>query len=165
MPVEDKMFDDVPLGSNEPTPCSPEPPDPSFEGILINAPSRVSFEEGETVGRREAFARIPICGFYRLSPPSPPKYPTIQEGMVLVAVNTETGERYSGTLADPDPVAPPPDTEPPPADVLADIVVSGYFNPNLADYVPLPAEEAIYDVHVELDEMKSNVVRITVEEE
>ena len=37
-----------------------------------------------------------------------------------------------------------------------------YFNPNMADYVELPAVPASYAVHVENGRFKSNVVKIDV---
>jgi hypothetical protein len=160
MALPDEMFEAVQVGSLGPNPCSPKEPDPSFRGILINAPKQVSFKKGQRIGRLGAFALIQVCGYYHLNVPSPPKYDNIIEAMTLVATNIKTQQRYVGPMMEPDTVAPPPSREPPSREEVANISVAGYFNPNLADYVNLPLEPGTYDIHVELDEMKSNVVRI-----
>ena len=165
MTVPDEMFKNVQVGSLEPNPCSPKEPDASFRGIRINAPKQVSFKKGESIGRLGAFALIPICGYYHLNVPSPPKYNNIFEAMTLVAINTKTKMQYAKLMMEPDTVLPPPKREPPPREEVANISVAGYFNPNLADYVILPQEPGIYDIHVELEEMKSNIVQIKLVEE
>jgi hypothetical protein len=160
MALSDEMFETVQVGSLGPNPCSPKEPDPSFRGILINAPKQVYFKKGQRIGRLGAFALIQVCGYYHLNVPSPPKYDNIIEAMTLVAINIETQKRYAGPMMKPDTAAPPPSREPPSREEVANISVAGYFNPNLADYVSLPPEPGTYDIHVELDEMKSNVIRI-----
>lgn len=165
MAIPDEMFKNIQTGSLEPNPCSPKEPDASFRGILINAPKQVTFKKGQSIGRLGAFAMIPICGYYHLNVPSPPKYNNIFEAMTLVAINTETKKMYAKPMMEPDTVIPPPRREPPPREVVANISVAGYFNPNLADYVTLPQVPGIYDIHVELEEMKSNSVQIKLVEE
>jgi hypothetical protein len=164
MAIKDDMFEKIQVGELGPNACSPRPADASFKGILINAPSEVSYKKGQRIGRRGVFARVPVCGYYRLGVPSPPRGVTILEAMNLVAVDVDTGQRYAGPMMDPDPSEPPPAREPLPKALVANITVSGYFNPNLAEYVALPAKPATYEVHVELDNMKSNVVKIKLVE-
>lgn len=159
-----ERFEKIPIGELGPNACSPMPPGAAFKGILIDAPTEVAFKKGQRFGRSGAFARVPICGFYRLSPASPPKPGTILEAMKLVAVDLETGQRYVGAMIDPDPAEPPPPRPAPSRAALANVTVSGYFNPNLVEYVPLPARPAAYQVHVELDDMKSNTVKIRLVE-
>jgi hypothetical protein len=164
MATRNDMFEKIQVGELSPNACSPQPTDAAFKGILINAPSEVSYKKGQRIGRRGVFARVPVCGYYRLGVPSPPRRGTILEAMTLVAVDVDTGRRYAGPMMDPDPSVPPPAREPLPKAVVANITVSGYFNPNLAEYAPLPAKPATYEVHVELDNMKSNVMKIKLVE-
>ncbi|NJM12151.1 MAG: hypothetical protein HC889_09940 [Synechococcaceae cyanobacterium SM1_2_3] len=48
---------------------------------------------------------------------------------------------------------------------LKGIAIGSYFNPNLADYVKLPAVLASYAVHVEYGGFQSNAVKIEVARE
>jgi hypothetical protein len=162
----DREFAAVELNSLEPNACSPRPPDDAFRGVLIRAPSRVTFKESERVGRFGAFAAIPICGYYQLELAALPPCDDVVQAMRLVAVDVATGEEHSGHMVDADPGEPPPIEEPPPtAEELEGLSVGGYFNPNLADFVPLPERAAVYDVFVELGEFRSNTARIEVVEQ
>lgn len=58
------------------------------------------------------------------------------------------------------PQAPPPESEPWPAEAVANMMVGGYFNQNLLDYVEFPLEKGVYEVTVRLRGMESNSVRI-----
>ena len=64
MTPHDKLFEQVPLNQRLPNPCSPAEPPLPWLGLVIQAPSLVSFKVGQPVDGR--FAAIPICGFYRL---------------------------------------------------------------------------------------------------
>jgi len=167
MATDDSAFAEVKLNSLEPNACSPEPPDAAFRGILIRAPKRVTFDPDERVGDRDAFAAIPICGIYILDVGSMPPHDNTIEAMELVAVNDETEAEYTGRMMDPDPQVPPPADGLPPPDKAENVgvSVSGYFNPNLADYVALPEEPATYTVYVRLGEkITSNEVKIELVE-
>jgi hypothetical protein len=164
MALPDEMFEKIQVGMLGPTPCSPQKQDLSFRGILINAPKQVLFKKGQRIGRLGAFVLIPVCGYYHLNVPSPPKYSNIIEAMTLVAINIETKQRYAGPMIDPDTAAPPPRREPPPREMVANISVEGYFNPNLANYVSLPQEPGTYAIHVELENIKSNIVQVKLVE-
>jgi hypothetical protein len=162
MEIDQKLFLKVPLNSNEPNPCSPQQPDPTWRGILIQAPKQVAFKRGEKVGKYDAFAAIPICGYYLLDVPAEPS----DEPMRLVAVDRRTGTVYSGDIVrlSRSPVKPPPPSEPLTAEELEGLAAGGYFNPNLANYVHLPEEPSVYNVHVELREFRSNPVIIEIVE-
>ncbi|MBW2247061.1 MAG: hypothetical protein JRF62_07635, partial [Deltaproteobacteria bacterium] len=59
MIIDDKVYEDIETGILGPTPCSPQKPeDPSFRGILINAPQRVTFIQGRLVPETNTFAKI-----------------------------------------------------------------------------------------------------------
>lgn len=171
MSPDDQVFQEVELGSLGPNPCSPhEPEDPAFRGILINAPAVVRFKRGVRIEQDDTFAAIPICGYYILDVPYPPKYPSALEAMRLVAVNRETGEIRIGPVIDRGDEVPPPETAPLTKEELAGVSVAAYFNPNLAAFVPLPENPGVYDVRVELgqrgteDFIQSNTVTIEIVE-
>jgi hypothetical protein len=158
MHIEPAVFADVPLYSNEPHECSPAEPPPDWRGVTIRAPNRVSFERGEVAGPYGSFAAIPICGFFVVDA----QLQGADEPMQLIAVDQQSGKRYSGAIVelDPSPEVPPPDHEPVPAEEYADLAGGGYFNVNLPDYVDLPVQSAVYRVHIEFRNHQSNVVLI-----
>lgn len=172
MTVDDEMFKDVETGVLAPTPCSPKKPaDPTFRGILINAPKQVSFKKGAPGGRTGAFATIPICGYYILDVSSPPKFKSYLGTLQLVAVSRNTGRKYTGPVVDRRDGVPPPKTKPFTEEQLKGVYVGGHFNPNLLEFVRLPKTAAVYDVHVELGNhgeegfFESNIVTIEIIEE
>lgn len=160
MAIDQKLFLQVPLNSREQNLCSPLAPGPAWRGIMIHAPIQVKFKPGTPVGDKGAFAAIPICGYYlidaaELLSGEPPR---------LVAVDQRTSVVYTGDLIEREasPEAPPPDEPPLDPASLKGIAIGSYFNPNLADYVELPAVPASYAVHVEYGRFQSNVVKIEV---
>ncbi len=164
MKIDQKLFLNVPLNSNDPNPCSPPDPGPDWRGIKIQAPEQVLFKRGERVGEYGAFAAITICGYYLMDVPTVPW----TQPMRLFAVDTTTGTGYSGDVIelDPSPEEPPPeDEEPLSPEEVKGLASGGYFNPNLADFVRLPEEPAVYNVHVEYRGFKSNVVTVALVEE
>lgn len=149
--------------------CSPEPPDDiRFRGLLINAPSKVSFRSGQA-GEDGAFAHIPVCGYVRQRVLLMPERGA--EATRFIAVDRRSGQEHSGALCclegsgviD-------PDAEPLPAEALQRIVVGVYFNGNLVTSAQLPQQSGIYDVHLELGErgtegfLESETVAIEVRE-
>lgn len=163
MQIEPTLFADVVLNTNERYACSPAEPPPQWRGVVINAPSRVSFKAGETAGQYGAFAAIPICGFFFVDA----NFAGADQPMKLVAVDRQSGRSYSGAIVelDPSPEEPPPEDDGFTPQELAGVASGGYFNPNLADFVALPAKAAVYAVHVELRDYKSNVVVVEIAEQ
>jgi hypothetical protein len=153
------QFEKVPLNTSEPNPCSPSAPhDPKWRGMLINAPHEVKYNPGEAVDEFGAFAKIPICGYSLLNvPPKPTK-----ERMKLFAIAVKNGEEYSGEVyeLDSSPDVPPPDDEPAGSEEIKGMAVGSYFNLNLANFVQLPVEEAVYEVYIEFRKIRSNKVTI-----
>jgi hypothetical protein len=161
MQIEPDVFADVPLNANERHACSPPQPAPDWRGVVIRAPSRVAFKPGETVGQHGAFVAIPICGYFSVEA----NFAGANEPMKLIAVNRRTGQSYSGPIVELDssPEEPPPEEdETYTPQQLAGLASGGYFNPNLTDYVALPAEAATYAIQVEFRNYKSNVVVVEV---
>lgn len=160
MEIEPRNFENIPLNSYEPSECSPESPGPSWRGMVIRAPERVTFEKGRESSIDGAFAAIPICGYYLIEYSQMPE----AQAMRFVATDIGTGIRYFGDLLEQDesPEEPEPDDEPADPEELEGMASGGYFNSNLAHYVELPEASGLYDVYVEWGETRSNVVRIEV---
>lgn len=163
MAHDQKMFLHVPLNTREQNPCSPLSPGPTWRGVLIRAPIHAKFKSGFTAGERHSFAAIPLCGYYlvdleRLRPGVP---------LRIVAVDQLTQERFEGDVIDKEEnlEEPPPEIPAHSASNLEGIAVGSWFNPNLPDYVSLPAVAATYAVHVEYGSYRSNIVEIQVSAE
>jgi len=161
MASDNKKFLKVELNSDSENDCSPQvDPEEDFSGIVIAAPSEVIFELGKPSSDGQ-FAAMPICGFYQLDMADMMKNATIR----LFAKNIETEEIYNGAMLEQDPgsEAPLPFDEPPmnPEDFRGQFI-GAYFNPNLPNYVNIPALPAKYQVLVQIGETKSNIVEIEV---
>ena len=163
MKIDQKLFLEVPLNSNDRNPCSPPAPAPDWRGIVIQAPEKVTFKRDQTVDEYGAFAAIPVCGYCQLDVLTEP-WP---EPMRLFAVDRATGTVYSGDVVelDPSPEKPPPeDEEPLTPEEVEGLATGTYFNPNLADFVQLPQKPAIYNIYVEFREVRSNMVAVEIVE-
>ncbi len=154
--TENCRFKKVRMNINEKNSCSPKIDTPGL-GLIINAPKKVKFKKGKLVDEFGAFAAIPICGYYNVE-----VVIGKEEPMKLVAVNRLTKEVYSGDIIvlDESPIVPPPKREPLKPEDVAGMTVGGYINPNLANFVKIPDESAVYDVHIEFRNRKSNSVTI-----
>jgi hypothetical protein len=164
---EDAEFDAVVAGSLMPNGCTPEldQDDFDFRGIRIQAPTRVEFQPGRIDPLFGAFARLMICGVYCFDGNYLGLREQFLERLVLVAVDAKRHRAFSTSLqAVPNAVAGPDPFE---GLMLTDDdwegrTVTGYFNPNLAEVMPLPADEATYVVYAVLGSYVSNVLQMTV---
>lgn len=158
MAIDDKLFEQVQLGSGERSDCSPAEPSLPWHGVVVQAPKQVGFRLGRPVDG--SFASIPICGFYRI------KMERLLDGkpLTLVATNLKNHARHIGEMVDPEPgqLEPKPNARPLDPQSVKGMSIGGYFNVNLARYVTLPSEEAVYQVHVEYGGTVSNAVQIAV---
>jgi hypothetical protein len=162
----DAQFDQVIAGSLLPNPCTPVPTDElDFRGLLLQAPTDVWFQPGQRDPLFGAFARMLVCGIYCFDANYLDLRERFLERIVLVAVDVVQHRAYSTRLrAIPNAIAVPSplDGMPLSAADWAGRSVTGYFNPNLAEILPLPAEETSYVVYAALGTYLSNVVRIAV---
>ena len=153
-----------PFSRNE---CTPVVDDPEFRGIVIDAPPQVEFRTGQRTPGSSAFALIRLCGICRFDYHFMGLDGDFIEAILIVAVDDETNETFSGKLTL------VTNAEPQPPDLLGrdlvkqdytGLVVEEHFNPNLAQALRLPARSAQYVVYATLGEYKSNSVRIRVSE-
>ncbi len=159
--MDDHEFFSVELSGNSPNGCSPAPPPLPWKGLIIQAPTKTSFEAGEVADKHGAFAVIPVCGVYRVAVPKTPSH----DPMVIVAVDIDSGKRYEGpiVLLDPSPIKTEPDGEPFDPKLLEGVSVTSFINANVANFVALPAVSARYEIWVEFRGMSSNKVVVEVE--
>lgn len=163
----DAEFDQVPAGSLSPSACTPpiDEDDFDYRGICIAAPERVEFVPGQAEPISGAFARVLLCGTYTLDSNYLGLREQFLDRLVAVAVDVDRHRAYAaGVVSLQNPAAMPDPFE---GLILTDEdwrgrVVTGYFNPNLAAVMPLPAEEATYVAYVALGRFVSNAVRIAV---
>lgn len=161
--MDDQEFFSIELAGNSPNKCSPAAPPPPWHGLVIQAPSRTEFTAGVAADEQGAFAVIPVCGVFCVEVPKTPQ----KDSPVIVAVDLQSGKRYQGPIRelDPSPMAPDPDDDEPfDPDELEGMSVTSYFNANVANFVPLPAAPARYEIWVEFRKMSSNKVVIQVEQ-
>src|SRR5689334_6288380 len=101
-------FDRVDPGSGKKNACTPQVED-DFLGIRIAAPEKVVYKPGARKPGRQGFARIMICGIYRLSSAFLEQLGGgIKTAGLLVAVDTATHRTYSGKMLRDHPIVPNP---------------------------------------------------------
>jgi len=171
MVLDNESFNEVELDTFTSNPCSPREPDPTFLGILLNAPQKIWFNKKQIAKNGAPFIIIPVCGFFMLEMEYQMKFFDVKKAMRLVAVDTETGKEFTGkaikvSTAYPDQKKPKLSPE-----QIKGKATGGYFNSNLAERVPIPSKEGKYDVHAELGErdsenfITSNIVTVEIIEE
>lgn len=156
--IENSLFQQVPLDTNEQTACSPEDPGINWRGVLIRAPSRIilpdkNFDYSALV--------IPICGLYLVDVAQTFRNPGPK---MLVVVDNTSGQTYRGALIKrvAEPTVPPPQSKRINPSTKASF--GGYFNVNVAAYVELPRQTARYRLKIEYAGYQSNEVDIAVVE-
>lgn len=161
---EECDFAKLTTGPLDENPCSPVIDDPDFQGIVIHAPELVTYEPGETIEGGVEFADVRVCGTASFEYSFLGLGGEVQEQILLVAVDAATHETYSGKLPGIENAVPPPDDLPVSDADTEGLIVETYFNPNLVEALGLPERPAEYLVYAALGEVKSNTVRIRVQE-
>lgn len=151
MKIDPPEFAKVPLDDPVKNACSPPEPALPWLGVVIRTPKRITFSKSD------GCTRLPVCAFYRISATA-----KTNAGLLLFVKDLRNNKVTSGRISgkDPSPDEPPPESKPIDPKLLEGVSTAGYYNPNLVEYIKLPAETATYDVHVEFAGLRSNVVRI-----
>jgi hypothetical protein len=162
-------FARVPTGTLVATELSPLPPedDLDFRGLLLAAPEEVTFTPGGYDVLSGEFTRVPVCGTYQLAYGELDLDGRFVFEVLIVAVDAETQEVFSGRM-DPGSAARPQPTLKElglTREAMREVVVTGHFNPNLVSILDLPQRPATYLVHAALGPYTSRVVRIRVRHE
>ena len=162
----DAAFEEVTEGSYQYFECSPDIDDPDFRGILLNAPSVVTFGPGSSNPLNGAFAPVVVCGAFVFDYSTLGLNGDFADSIVMVAVDEKSRRSFRGTMTGIENAEPMPeglDDDENESDFSEDII-GGYFNPNLAVILGLPEQEADYVVYALLGTFESNRVRISVKE-
>lgn len=155
-------FEQVKPRSTDESACSPHL-ERDFVGIRLNAPSVVHYTPGHKEPFSGAFARILICGAYTLNSAFVTHIGNVPQSITVVAKNLDSQAVYTGKLDPGHPMRPSryqySEEE---RAAMERQFVSGWFNENIAEYLPIPAAPARYDVFVTLGAFASNIVTIAV---
>lgn len=143
----------------EPNDCTPAPERPDFEGILINAPEEVVFT-GSDDTLAEAGVVVQSCVFCQFPYNLLGLHGRFMEAILFVAVNAKDHRSYAGHFRSAKNPMRNPAGEP--TEDYPDLTVGEYFNPDLAEVLELPAEDADYLVYATLGVHQSNVVDIKI---
>lgn len=161
---EECDFAELVTGPLDENPCSPVIDDPDFQGLVIHGPEVVVYDPGETIGGGAEFADVRICGTACFDYSFRGLGGEVQNEILLVAVDAATHETFSGKLPGIENAEPPPDDLPAANGPTDGLIVETYFNPNLVEALGLPERPAEYVVYAMLGDVKSNTVRIRVQE-
>lgn len=142
-----------PFFDTKKVPESPEPPFPSWTGILIQSEMShlLSMKKREVV----------INGYYRLNGS---EYPLNDDDLRIHAVNTANRMTYESGAGQKDDSPVEPDEPGPPLsrDDIRDMVFSGYFNTDILLTLKLPVGAAKYRVWVAMGPVKSNEILLEI---
>lgn len=156
MKYEPQSFSKIELNSSAENSCSPAEKHPGWIGIEINAPTKV------VVSGEDENIAIPICGLYNLSLIDISKS---SDGLQIHIHVKELNKTFSGFMIDEDhgTDAPKPMRVEKKERVIEEgVLLGGYFNPDIRDYVSFPLKEGVYSVSVEYGGEVSNQVEIQV---
>lgn len=146
---------DVPHGYSAKTSFSPEV-SPDFRGIRISALEMVRIGADRTV-------KIPISMTTQFTAAYLMKFDAITHHMAVVAVNGKTGASLTGTLQEDDAAVPLLEDRGSDSLELEQTIFESYLTFDLARFLHIPAETAVYHVHVTLEQYQSNVVAIKIQ--
>lgn len=155
---DDKLFENVPFGTNKQTACSPADPGIDWRGVEVRAPSQV-YLPGKVAPHSALI--IPLCGIYRINLAKAVRHPGPR---MLIVTDVDTGQSYREPVVNRDPSITISPRRSPLRDPAAfEGIFSGtYFNFDVASYVALPLQPARYRVKVEWSGYESNEVSVAV---
>lgn len=129
-------------------------------GLEISVPKINKFKPNEIIDGIDTFIYIPVSISYKFSLAYESKFDNLTNHIVIVAVNTVSGESFSATLEDEG-----DDSEYRESDIshinendLNNTFSTGYLTVNLIDYINLPQEEAVYNIHATIEKFQSSQV-------
>lgn len=158
MMTDDKLFENVPFGTNKQTACSPAELGIEWRGVKVRAPSQVVLPGKDTP---HSALIIPLCGIYRINLAKAMRHPGPR---MLIVTDVDTGQSYRGPIVNRDPsiTIPPPRSPRRDPAAFEGIFSGSYFNVDVASYVALPLKPARYRVKVEWSGYESNEVSVAV---
>lgn len=152
-----EKFESIKLGDIEKNSCIPEIDEWDFRGIEISSPSRVAVNE-EFV--------FPLCGIWQFSYAFINKFKQVDKEIVIVIIDMETFESYSGNLQRPGSKSEDYRKSVGTDEELEMNTASGWFTIDVYDYVrSLPEKAGRYSIYTIVGDVKSNVVEVVIEVE
>lgn len=155
-------FKDIEHGDGNPNVCTPKITE-DFIGIRINTPEKVTWSAADKDPVSGAFARVMLCGIYRLPAAEIVDTKGFYLSASLVATNVKTHQNYikllqtvSHYIEDP---APPEFS----AKELENVYETGYFNINILEVLELPDQAGEYLVFITFKSFQSNRQTIVLE--
>ena len=155
-----EVYNEIEVGTRQPSACSPTVPRSPWHGIVINAPEKITPVLGEAMV-------IPVCGYYLIS------VLAIMDGSPLsVRVDLiDTDISYTGFIQDDDvnsddepDVAPPDDAPVNSREDLEGVLTGGYFNIDITSYLPHGLFTGTFDITMCYAGSNSEPVRIVITE-
>jgi len=149
------FYKDIPLGTYDQTPGSPEIPSSTWEGIIISGPERVIPKSGE-------LPILPICGYYLVpvlkAMDGPPL--TVHVGRIDsdLSISGEIVEEGGNEPL----VPPPPDAPRPSRELFEGVSTGGYFNVDAQKYLQIRLSPGTYQITVSYADATSNPIRIDI---
>jgi hypothetical protein len=145
--------------------CTPEPGQDFVDGLLINCPEEITYSTKQTrLDRRDSPFRVCALARFRHGTPGI-STPFSPYEVTFTLINAATKVAHSGMmLRRHTPLPEPGRASRPMADesAWADLVITSYFNPDLADIADVPAEDADYDLFASIGSFRSNVLHVRV---
>lgn len=134
--------------------------DSKFTGIKITSPENISINKNiEQYGE----LRIPISMTYAFNFDFINSlHGTETDNMFVIVVDSQTGKSYSSGLQVDDSVQIEPEEPYEQSKEVTSAIAYGYFTFNLANFIDLPETTAMYHVHIQLKNIQSNVIAISV---
>ena len=160
-PSASGAFENVESDDRNPNDCTPKI-ESDFVGIRINAPGSVTYIPGAKDPVTGSFARLMICGIYRLELPVLAQTKGFRKVATLAAVATDTHQTFTGGMMHDHPDTPNPNPSKFSPEELKGFHETGYFNVNVLDYLHLPERPGEYQIFVTFTEYTSNVVTVTL---
>ncbi|MBE9564445.1 MAG: hypothetical protein IMF17_04300 [Proteobacteria bacterium] len=134
-----------------------------FIGLKIFIPEVVEFKSDDVVDDLGSFSYIPLSISYRFSLGYESKFDNLTDHIVVVAVDSVSGESFSATLDDDD------DADYRQTDLsgisendLNNTFSTSYLTVNLIHFLNLPNKEATYNMHVTLEEFQSSPAAVSL---
>lgn len=159
--TEPEIFSTLAVNTEGRSACTPSKPAAAqWQGVVINAPASV-----EVAGAQSPVVPLCVIAVVPIVVPVPPE-------MIVVAVDTATGKRYSGKAFDPPPPESPDDSvpnphqrPPRPQHEVAGMTGEVAFTTDIVAAASLPRRSGTYQVHVERGALVSNTVKVEIKVE
>ena len=159
----ENLFSEVVAGDNNPNKCTPKITE-NFVGIKINTPDTVQWAFGDKDKFTGAFAKMMVCGIYRLAAKDLFDTDGFNLTASLIATDSRTHKSFTAKMAADSLMLEDPNPRKPAPEELEGVFETGYFNINALALLPLPEKDAEYTIFVMFKHFKSNVAVVKLQQ-